>query len=355
MVFWTVDARAFSSRPTGVGMYACRQLRKLMAAGDVRFVLLTDVAESEELLELERLGCEIRAYGRRVFRSAGVLKYFSWLARQVDELRPDVFWEPNNLLPFRPKGVARVIVTFHDVFALRGWSWHQATWHLYCRLAFWCTLACVTEVWYNSNATRRQVEAYVDAHRLSSPFALLQAFPALPATVRLTRPIADVPTLETIPPWNWAHPYFLYLGNVEGRKGADILVEAFRRFIHDTGAKVDLVVAGLERDVKVPDEPGFVRLGYVDTATKFSLVKSCTAVIVPSRDEGYGMQLAEALKLGARVIASDVPVFDEVVEENGSLFQNVTWLKGFVAGTDETRVTLLADALAAVAKECVGA
>lgn len=340
---WLVDVRTLASKPTGVGMYAYRLLRKLIADGEGRFILLSDVNDSAELQELAKLGCEIRIYGRRIFKSSAVIRYFAWMKRQIADVRPDVFWEPNNLLPFRPKGVGRVIVTIHDVFGL-GWSWRYAAWHLYYRFSFWRTLRNVTEIWYNSNATRLQLESRL--HRSS----------LLSHRFSITHPIADVPPIETIPAWQSPRPYFLYVGNVESRKGADLLFEAYRRYREEVTSRseegkraevvFDLVVAGLERNVKVPDWPGLVKLGYVDDATKFSLMRSCAAFIVPSRDEGYGMQLAEALKLGVRVIASDVPVFEEVVGGQGAIASDVAWLKGFVGGTDEQRVTLLKDALA---------
>lgn len=70
MTTWLVDARTLSTRPTGIGVYAYRLLKRRMAEEPgARFVLASDVAESAELREPERLGCEIRTYGRRVFKS----------------------------------------------------------------------------------------------------------------------------------------------------------------------------------------------------------------------------------------------------------------------------------------------
>jgi len=301
---YLIDARTFSSQPTGIGLYAFRQMRRMMGAEpDARWTLVADVRDSAQLRTLESAGAEVRVYGRRVFHSLGVFGYFRYLRRVIAEVRPDVFWQPNNLQPFRPAGVPRVIVTMHDVFGL-GWSWRYALWHLYYRIAFRRTLRNVTDLWFNSKATEAEVRAVA---------------PDLVARLacEVVHPIAEVPAREAVAEYPHDRPYFLYLGNIEHRKGADVLIEAYVRY-RARGGTDDLVFAGIEKNVEVPRTEGIAVLGYVDDATKFSLMKSCTALIVPSRAEGYGMQVAEAAAMGIRCLASDLKVFREI-DGNGRM------------------------------------
>jgi glycosyltransferase involved in cell wall biosynthesis len=299
MKTWLIDARTFASRPTGVGTYAFRllgQLRREEPAS--RFVLACDVEESDMIRACAAQGLDVRAYGRRVFNSVGVLGYFQFVKRVVADVRPDVFWQPNNLQPFRPKGVPRVIVTMHDVFGLDSFSLRYAPWHIYYRLAFGRTLRNATELWFNSRETERQVRAAA-SRRLDS------------LDTRITYPIADVPLRASIAPAHRERPYFLYLGNIEKRKGADILIEAYARY-QARGGTSDLVFAGIEKNVVVPRTEGIDVLGYVPDAMKFSLLCSAQALVVPSRAEGYGMQVAEAAALGVPCLASDLAVFREI-------------------------------------------
>jgi len=322
---WLIDARTFSTQPTGVGLYAYRHIRRLRRENPAaRFVLTSDVVESSEIKALVSEGVKVYVYGRRVFKSVGVLGYFRYVKRVAREVRPDIFWQPNNVQPVSLRGVPSVIVTVHDVFGLEPFSWKHPLWPLYYRYCFARTLRNVTEIWFNSNDTAERV-------RVRVPFAAKLA-------TRVVHPLAEVPPRASVAPYRTARPYFLYVGNVETRKGADLLFAAYRAYRKTEAAPFDLIVAGLERNVPVPHEPGFVALGYVDAATKYALMCSAVALVVPSRAEGFGMQFAEALALRVRVIASDLPVFREI-DPRGS--PNVVYLKGFRDGDDATRVELL--------------
>ena len=296
---YLVDARSFASRPTGVGQYALGRLAELRREdASARFVLACDVLESEDVRALAAEGMEVHVYGSRVFNSMGVIGYFRFLRRVARTVRPDVVWEPNNLLPFRPPFATRVVVTMHDTFGLGRPSLRYLLWHLYYRVAFRRTLAVATEIWFNSRETERQVRAVAPR-----AFERLQTF--------VTYPVVRVPPREAIAPARRARPFFLYLGNIEARKGADLLIVAFRRYRAE-GGRADLVFAGIEKNVAVPHEEGFEALGYVSDEEKFSLLVSAVALVVPSRAEGYGMQVAEAAALRCPCLASDLAVFREI-------------------------------------------
>lgn len=294
-----VDARTMGRHATGIGMYAYRHLLRLMdEMPGFGFAMATDVAESRHILSLKDMGVAVYEYGRQVGASPSLFRYLSFVRDVAREISPEIFWQPNNLQPVKITGPGRIILTIHDFYGISAFDFSNALWHLYCRWAFRRTLGNITEVWFNSFRTRDE------AFRL---------FPAMRTIEnKVVHPVIDVSLAKRCAPFASGRPYFLYLGNVEKRKGADILVKAYGKY-KKRGGLCDLLFAGRERNVKIPREMGGVRsLGYVDEEMKFSLLLGAKALVVPSRHEGYGMHLAEAAKLGARVISSDLPVFGEI-------------------------------------------
>jgi len=71
---------------------------------------------------------------------------------------------------------------------------------------------------------------------------------------------------------------------------------------------------------EIPADRGLV-LGYVDRGMRDHLLARCTAMILPSLYEGFGMPYAEALLAGKPVIACDIPIAREVLGDDAIFIQ----------------------------------
>jgi glycosyltransferase involved in cell wall biosynthesis len=104
--------------------------------------------------------------------------------------------------------------------------------------------------------------------------------------------------------------YLLTVATLEPRKNLGTLVDAFA-LLDELG--LSLVVAGGSGWGEQPelDRPGIVRLGRVSDAELAGLYRGAEAVVYPSRFEGFGMPITEAMASGAPVVASSHPSMDE--------------------------------------------
>ncbi len=114
-------------------------------------------------------------------------------------------------------------------------------------------------------------------------------------------------------------PYFLFLGRVEKKKGVDTLIKAFELAQEGFGQPMDLVLAG-NRGNRLPEgfdellasAPDVRELGYVADEDIGPLMSGADCFVFPTRKEGFGMPILEAMACGKPVICSDIPVLREI-------------------------------------------
>ncbi|WP_040338432.1 glycosyltransferase family 4 protein [Candidatus Blastococcus massiliensis] len=111
--------------------------------------------------------------------------------------------------------------------------------------------------------------------------------------------------------------YVLFTGNLEPRKNLGTLLRAHRAARREDSAVPPLVLAGPagwgDRWQGSPPDPADVVIaGYLADADLRAVVGRAGAVCMPSRYEGFGLPVLEALAAGRPVLASDIPAHREV-------------------------------------------
>jgi glycosyltransferase involved in cell wall biosynthesis len=246
----------------------------------------------------------------------------------------DVVHAPTLLAP--PRGSRPLVVTLHDAvpwthpetLTTRGVRWHRQMAERAGRTA--------DAVVVPTHAVRRALAAHLFLPRV------------VVVGEGATRELRDLPADAGERRRRLALPasgFLLSLATIEPRKGLDVLLTA----LADPAAPdLPLVVVGqagwggvdpirMARDLGLPE--GRVRLlGRVSDADLAVALQDATALVVPSRAEGFGLPVLEGMAVGTPVITSDDPALVEV-------------------GGDATRTAPVGDAaaLARVLAEVVGA
>jgi glycosyltransferase involved in cell wall biosynthesis len=124
--------------------------------------------------------------------------------------------------------------------------------------------------------------------------------------------------------WNHVRPYLLYVGNQRSHKNVEALIDAFAA---STARKdFDLLLSGTLSDsvaerVRSNQLSQHVHgLGMVPEERLPSLYRGAHALVMPSKYEGFGLPLVEAMACGTPVFASNRTAIPEVCTEAAFYF-----------------------------------
>ena len=204
------------------------------------------------------------------------------LGRAADRASLDLFHAPHYVVPFTR---VPLVVTIHDLIHL-----HQPMRNplapLYARMMLRRAVKQARCVLTVTEAVKAQLET------------------ELGATNVLVTPNGVEPRRGT--PRNSEEQAFLYVGNDKPHKNVDALIDALARVPE---ARLILVGAPFERF------RGSERIelrGFVSDDELSSLYRNALALVMPSREEGFGLPALEAMAHGTAVITSKDPALVEV-------------------------------------------
>ena len=116
-------------------------------------------------------------------------------------------------------------------------------------------------------------------------------------------------------------PFLLYVGRIDKNKGCVTLFAYFRKFLEETKAEVDLVLAGAPA-LPIPRHPQIRHVGFISEAEKVAALRQCRLLVMPSPYESLSIVTLEAWKMGVPVLANARcrVLMGQCLRSNGGLF-----------------------------------
>lgn len=248
----------------------------------------------------------------------------SIIPRAANALRANVIHVPYWAPPLRAR--VPIVVTIHDIIPLLLKEYRGGPLvRLYTGLAV-AAARGATLILTDSDAARRGIIQHIGVPESRVRTIYLAVDPKFtprpnPVDRAAVRKQYDLPD-----------DYVLYLGGFDPRKNVEAALQVYTWGQAAIGYDYPLVLAGrlpdkadgfwsdpraIARQIEVEDVVRFI--GEVAEEDKVALYQGATAFLYPSRYEGFGLPVLEALACGVPVVGSDATSIPEVVGDAGSL------------------------------------
>ena len=292
-----VDVAPLSHPRTGVGNYIRGSVLGLAAAGGHELVAFAPASmRGKRQIEAALAGIDVERRLPVLPAAHAVRTAWSRLGRPAAERFVgdfDVLHFSDWMYPPQRGGVRSTMV--HDVVPIHFPEWVQARTRRMHAAKYRHTADAADVVIVNSHFTARDVADTlgIEAERIHVAYPGLEAhFTSEGERRKLGR------------------PYILTVATLEPRKNLGALIDAYD-LLDDLDLALAVVGAsgwGMQPEL---DRDGILRLGYTAPDDLASLYRGASVVVYPSRYEGFGMPIVEAMACGSPVVASSHASLDE--------------------------------------------
>jgi len=254
------------------------------------------------------------------FPGSQAYRFFYQLPKIVKNLNPDIVIEPGHFGPFNlPHNIKRATI-IHDLTPLLFPKMHRRHSQLLQRFFLPSILQKANLVFTNSKYTTKDVIEYF-------PFTKEKISEIIPGKDPFFKKRIKKEVLEK---YKISSPYLLFIGTIEPRKNLPVLISAFNLFKKE-GFNHQLVIVGKkgwhfqESMLAIKNSPfkNDIHLpGYVERADMPVLYSMAEQFIYPSRYEGFGLPVLEAMCCETPVITTNISSLPEVGGDAALYFED---------------------------------
>jgi len=223
-----------------------------------------------------------------------------------------------NALPFFGRG--EMIVTIHDLGFFKQPHLYHPLERIYQKWSHSIAIKKADKIIAISETTKRDIEHYF-------PYAKNKIKVIhLGYNEESFKPISEDIKKRYIEKHDYPAQYLLYIGRIENKKNILSLIKAYQK----SSRKWPLILAGRPgnygfkeiEDLAHSDDlkDDILLLGYVSQSNYPKLLASASGFVFPSKFEGFGLPVLEAMASGVPVICSKIDAIEEVGQDGVMYF-----------------------------------
>lgn len=264
----------------------------------------------------------------------GILWLHFYLPKTLLVDRIDLFWGTLQLLPLFKLPIPSV-VNYHDLNFKSAPKTMTFLNFLQHKFLSSISLENATRVFCLSENTKNEISAY----KPSVIDKLTVIYPGANKSEQVDEEISIT-------------NFILTVSTIEPRKNLKTLIDGYLEVVtHNPSYPFKLVIAGrvgwgestLVQNLKdgFYSEKGIVFIENPSESALATLLRNCEFFLFPSKHEGFGLPIIEAMVEGKLCITSDIPVFREIVEPDIDLLAEPlnpsSWAEKIVEMTEKTK------------------
>ncbi len=294
-----IDARCVTPHMHGIARVALRFIENAAAiAPDNEYIILHRSAVGEEAFPkadcLRFEECDTKLYGLR--------ERFA-IPRLLERLSPDMYYSPTCFAPTR--ACCPVVFAIYDLIYISAPGSGDIRHNLYFK-------------WFVRKAAKNARRIITDSRYVAGELHVRLGIP--PDKISTVYLGVDDAFAQGGEPPDVGEPYILNVSNPFPHKNTAGLLEAYGILLEKGTSDYKLVVAGSQNE-KVNKIARSERLrhhveltGDVDDERLVGLMRGASLFVLPSRYEGFGLPVLEAMKAGVPVIAGDNTAMTEIFD-----------------------------------------
>lgn len=248
----------------------------------------------------------------------------------------------SNSVPIFTRG--QLTVTIHDLGFYKNPKLYHPWERIYQKISHWLAVTKADKIIAISEATKQDI---------------INFFPNTKRRIKVVyngwddeefKPANDEAKQNIREKYDLPRNFFLYIGRLETKKNIQNLIKGYSQL---KDKDWPLILAGRPGNygyteiLELAEKVNNIRfLGYIKQIDYPKLLASASVFIFPSKFEGFGIPILEAMGSGVPVICSDIPVLHEVAKDSVLFFnpdkpQNIADVMGRLIGNSDKRKELI--------------